>query len=267
MENYIKNVREIRPLIHHITNYVTVNDCANITLAIGASPIMADAIEEAASIAKIASALVLNIGTLNNRTVDSMLKAGEAANEKNVPIVFDPVGAGASEFRNETVKKIIDNLKPTIIRGNLSEIKYISGLSSNTKGVDAAEDEGMDDVGEIAFKLAEQLNTIIAITGPVDVVSDGRKIIEIHNGVKEMAYVTGTGCMCTSLIASALGANTHDPLRSSVIGIASMGIAGEIALKKTEELGTGSFHISIIDEISKIDDSFFNERASIYERN
>ena len=139
--NLLNEVRNKKPLVHNITNYVTVNDCANILLAIGASPIMADDIKEAADITKISSALVINIGTLNERTIESMIASGKKANELNIPVIFDPVGAGASEFRNETTKKILEEVKISVLRGNMSEIKFISGLESSTKGVDASESD------------------------------------------------------------------------------------------------------------------------------
>ena len=160
----LDEVRNKKPLVHNITNYVTVNDCANILLALGASPIMADDIKEAADITKISSALVINIGTLNERTIESMIASGKKANELNIPVVFDPVGAGASEFRNETTKRIIEEVKISVLRGNMSEIKFISGLESTTKGVDASESDmqsGNDEGVNVAKNLANKLNCTV----------------------------------------------------------------------------------------------------------
>lgn len=169
----LENVRAQCPLIHNITNYVTVNDVANIVLAVGASPIMADDIAEAGDIASIAGALVLNIGTLNARTVESMVEAGKRANQAGVPVVLDPVGAGASALRNETTARLIKEVKLTVLRGNLSEISFIAGEQSNTKGVDAGEADADNDAVAIAKKVAKQLGCVVGITGQVDVVSDG----------------------------------------------------------------------------------------------
>ena len=150
-------VREECPLVHCITNYVTVNDVANAVLAIGASPIMADDINEAADIASIASALVINMGTLNQRTVDSMLAAAKAANKKGIPVVFDPVGAGASAFRNDTAKKIMDNVRISILRGNLSEMSFMAGLEVSTKGVDTSAKDEKNDPVSVAKAAAEKI--------------------------------------------------------------------------------------------------------------
>ncbi len=252
-------VRSKKPLVHHITNYVTVNDCANITLAIGASPIMADAAEEAGDIAAIASSVVLNIGTLNNRTVESMMIAGESANQIGVPVVFDPVGAGASKMRNETVERILDGVKVAVVRGNLSEIRYIAGLSANTKGVDASEQDG-GDAGEIARNLAQRLGCVIAITGAVDTVSDGGRTIHIHNGHSALSGVTGTGCMCSSLIGAFCGAIPNQAFEGTVAALLCMGIAGELAYEKSGQAGYGSFHMGILDAISKLDANTLHER-------
>lgn len=265
LSDALQKVRTKSPLIHHITNYVTVNDCANITLAIGASPIMADAIEEAAEIAAIASGLVLNIGTLNARTVASMLKAGQTANEIGIPVIFDPVGAGASDFRNQTTQTLLKTLKFSIIRGNLSEIRYISGLSSNTKGVDAAAidmSDGIEATIQIAKTCAKQYQTVIAITGAVDVISDGITAYCIENGDAKLSKITGTGCMCNSLIASYTAA-TGNAMVGAAAGILTMGLAGEVAGK--EFSGTGSYRSKIIDVISQLTGIALEKGARIYE--
>ena len=263
----IRSIGESKPLVHHISNYVTVNDCANITLAVGASPIMSDAMEEVREIVAISGALVLNIGTLNDRTIDSMLAAGKKANELNIPVVLDPVGAGASGLRNQTVGKLIEQIHFSVIRGNLSEIRYIAGLGATTKGVDASEtDLGGDAQSgiDIAKTLADKHNCVIAITGAADIISDGEHTVLIENGHKMLGAVTGTGCMCSSLIGSSCAA-TSDYFLAAISGILYMGVAGEIAFENAGQRGNGSFHISIIDEISKLSADTVRRRAKIYE--
>jgi len=253
-------VRDICPLVHCITNYVTVNDVANCILAIGASPIMADDIAEAADITSISKALVINMGTLNARTVESMVAAGKKANELGVPVVFDPVGAGASNFRNETAKRILENVKISILRGNLSEMSYLAGLEVSTKGVDTSEADEKNDPVSVAKKTAAKYNCVAAITGAVDTITDGKRVARISNGHPYLSKVTGTGCMTTGLVGSFAGA-CDDMYTAAVTGIASMGIAGEFAYENAGEIGSGSFHISIIDAISKMNSQVFAAKA------
>lgn len=271
-ENVKQLLEEMRcnvPLVHNITNYVTVNDCANAILAIGASPIMADDIREAADITSISQALVINMGTLNQRTVESMVTAGKKANELEIPVVFDPVGAGASKFRNETVKYILSNVKVSILRGNLSEMSYIAGLQVNTKGVDSAEEDNKNDAVSVAKKAAVLYNCIAAITGAVDVISDGNKVTKISNGHKMLSKVTGTGCMTSALVGSFAGAaymnESRDYYSAAVGGIMTMGIAGETAYETAGQIGTGTFHISIIDAISNLSAEIIEKRAKLNE--
>lgn len=254
-------IREKKPLVHHITNYVTVNDCANITLAVGASPIMADAIEEAGDIAAIASAVVLNMGTLNSRTVPSMIEAGKSANRNGVPVVFDPVGAGASGLRNDTATRILAEVQIAVLRGNISEIRYISGLAANTKGVDASERDTGGDAGEIALALSRRLGCVTAITGAVDTVSDGKRVVYIENGHPALSGITGTGCMCSSLAGSFCGAAPETPFEAAVAALLCMGIAGEIAYEKAGQAGNGSFRMALIDAACRMDAGTLNGRA------
>lgn len=240
-------VKEKNPLVHHITNYVTVNDCANIVLAIGGSPVMADDREEAAEMVGFASALVLNIGTLNSRTIESMLIAGLRAKELGVPVILDPVGVGATKLRTNTAETLIRELKPEVIRGNMSEIKVLAGLDVAIKGVDSLADE--QDSAVIAKKLASELGSVIAITGKTDVVSDGSQVCLLNNGHRILGDVTGTGCMTTSLVGSFCGA-TKDYFTGAVAGIISMGLAGELAhasLRHGE--GIGTFRARLFDSI------------------
>ncbi|MGE4483701.1 MAG: hydroxyethylthiazole kinase [Oscillospiraceae bacterium] len=271
MNNIIKQVSalitEVRnkvPLVHQITNYVTVNDCANITLAIGASPIMADDMAEAADITAISSALVINIGTLNERTVSSMLASGKRANALGIPVVFDPVGAGASKLRNDTTRTILKEVRLSVLRGNLSEVSFVAGLKATTRGVDASEADSINDAVTITKDTAQMLGCTVAVTGAVDVISDGRRTVTIQNGHKMLSNVTGTGCMATALIGAFAGV-TDDSLLAAAAGIAAMGIAGEIAFNAAGGKGTGSFRSSIIDAVSLLDENLMEESANINE--
>ena len=271
MSNYsalLTNLRETKPLVHHITNYVTVNDCANITLAIGASPVMADAIGEAADIAAIAGAVVLNMGTLNERTIPSMIAAGKSANTKGIPVVFDPVGAGASKLRNDTAASIISEVKLSVIRGNISEIRFIAGLQSQTKGVDASESDiaGADSAGQTAQDLAQKLGCIVVVSGAVDTVSDGKKVVLIENGHPMLGNLTGTGCMCSSLIGSFCGANPNDLFAAAAAAMICMGIAGEQAFEKAGQAGNGSFRAALHDAISRMNAQMFEKLARFNEK-
>lgn len=276
MEDYKKigemlnRLREKCPLVHHITNYVTVNDCANITLAIGASPVMADDINEVEDMVAIASALVINIGTLNSRTVEAMIKAGKRANELNIPVILDPVGAGATAYRTKIAKRILDEIKLSVIRGNLSEIMTLYGIKSQTKGVDSLDDisssrDKLIKVKKLAMDFSNRIDAVVAITGAVDVITDGKSIYSVNNGHKIMSKVTGTGCMCTSLIGSYLGAGGED-LIAALAGVASMGIAGEIAYDGLGEYGgSGSLKINIIDAVYNLSLEIIKKRGKINE--
>lgn len=259
--NNLEAVKEKSPLVHHITNYVTVNDCANIVLAIGGSPVMADDIKEVEEMVSFASALVINIGTLNERTIEAMIKAGLKANELNIPVILDPVGVGATKLRNETVKRLIDNIKFAVIRGNMSEIKITAGIEVEIKGVDSK----ASDVGavEVAQNLAKKLNTIVAITGARDVITDGERVCLVDNGHKILSMVTGTGCMTTALIGAFAGV-TKDYLVAATAGIMSMGIVGEKAHGSLgENDGIGTFKARLFDNIFNLSSVDFEERGKI----
>lgn len=258
-------VRNNNPLVHQITNYVTVNDCANITLAIGASPVMADDIKEVEDMVSISSALVINIGTLNSQTVESMVLAGKKANALGIPVVLDPVGAGATPFRNEVGKRLIDEIKFSVIRGNLSEIKSLYGVETKTKGVDSSEQSSLSEV-ELAKEIAIKWGTVIAITGVKDIITDGIKVFIVENGHEIMSKVTGTGCMCTALIGSYLG-GCKDNLIAALSGVVSMGIAGERAYERLEKNeGTGKLRLNILDEIFNLTPEIILEREKVYEK-
>ena len=254
-KNMFENLRKNCPLIHNITNYVTVNDCANIVIACGASPIMADDKDEVADITTICSGLNINIGTLNNRTISSMLIAGKRANELNHPVVLDPVGAGASKLRTETALKLLEEVKFTVIRGNISEIKTLALGSGTTKGVDAdvsdkVTEDNLDDVVAFAKTFAEKSGAVIAITGAIDIVADSKKAYCIRNGHPMMSSITGTGCQLSAMTAAFVTANPDYPLEAAAAAVSAMGYAGEIAHSRLSEMdGNSTYRNYIIDAI------------------
>lgn len=263
----LEKLRNTRPLVHHITNYVTVNDCANMTLAIGGSPVMADAIEEAAEIAGISSALVLNIGTPNARIVESMLDAGRAANAHGIPVIFDPVGAGASAYRNGTASKIAKNVHCAVIRGNVSEIRHLAGENASTRGVDASIADilpGGESAARIAIKAAEIFQSVVAVTGPSDFITDGERVFRIDNGHPALASITGSGCMCTSMVGAFCGSGSL-PLPDAVSGVLAMGVLGEIAFDTSCALGLGSFRAALFDAAGKLCGDTILRRARVEE--
>lgn len=251
----LENVRRTCPLIHNITNYVTVNDCANIVLACGASPIMADDKDEVAEITTVCSGLNLNIGTLNSRTIASMLIAGKRANELNHPVVLDPVGAGASKLRTETALQLLREVKFTVIRGNISEIKTLASGSGTTKGVDAdvadrVTEDNLDEVIAFAKGFAGKTGAVIAITGAIDIVTDGDKAYCIRNGRPMMSSITGTGCQLSAMTAAFVTANPDHPLEAAAAAVAAMGYAGEVAHGRLSEAdGNATYRNYIIDAI------------------
>ncbi len=264
IQQLLSCIKEQNPLIHHITNYVTVNDCANIVLALGGSPVMADAIEEVEAMVSIASALVINIGTLNSEVVKSMIKAGKKANELGIPVILDPVGVGATPYRREVAEELIGEIKFSVIRGNLAEIMVLCGLESISKGVDSNENSSQGLT--VAKNAAKLLNTVVAITGAVDYISDGEKVICLENGDKILTKVIGTGCMSTSLIGCYC-AVTKDYLTAAAAGILSMGISGEIALKHIMRgEGSGSFKVHLLDAIYNLSKEDIKGMSMLYEK-
>ncbi len=255
--NYEMNriVREKCPLIHNITNYVTVNDCANVLLATGASPIMSDDKYEVEEITAICGGLNINIGTLNEKTIESMLVAGKKANELNHPVVLDPVGAGASSLRTDTALKLLNEIKFTIIRGNISEIKALAGTANATQGVDAniadkVTDDNLDSAIDFVKAFAKKTGTIIAVTGAIDIVCNSEKAYIIYNGHPMMSSVTGTGCMLSAITAAYVTANPEAVLEAAAMAVCTMGIAGEIAQKRlTEADGNATYRNYIIDAV------------------
>ena len=225
----LKRVRERNPLVHHITNYVTVNDCANACLAVGGSPVMADALEEAADMSGISDALVLNIGTLNADKVKAMILAGKAANKKGIPVIFDPVGCGATSFRNRMSEELLKQVHMAVIRGNVSEIQSLAGKDAQTKGVDAGTTSGLDEAAATAKALALREKCIVIISGAKDIITDGNTTILITNGCPEMAQITGSGCMCTTVVGTFCAACPENLFDASKAAMMAMGISGEKA--------------------------------------
>lgn len=258
----LTQIKEKNPLTHCITNTVTINDCANASLAIGGSPIMAEDIEEVKEITTISSALVINIGTLTKLQIESMKLSAKTANKTDTPIILDPVGVGVSKLRNDTTIDLIENYDISTIRGNISEIKAIAKLTglideNNTaKGVDVNIDdiiteENIESNGRIIKELAAKLNTTILASGPIDILSDGKTTIAIYNGDDMMPLITGSGCMLSTVVGSCVGGST--PLEGSLVAILAMNIAGEKARAKVDEKdeGTGSFRAYLIDYLYK----------------
>ncbi len=240
-------VRERNPLVHNITNFVVMNYTANALLALGASPVMAHAIDEVAQMVQLAGALVLNIGTLTTEWVDAMVKAARKANEVGVPVVLDPVGAGATAFRTASARRILDSAAIAVVRGNASEVLSLANEKSATRGVDAA--HSVDEAAESALALAGELGTVLAVTGPVDIVTDGQTTIRVHNGHPLMGRVTGTGCTASAMVGAFIAADRH-PLCAAATALSVFGICGEMASLKAQS--PGSYAIALIDALYDI---------------
>lgn len=268
LEEIFENVRQRSPLVHNITNYVTVNDCANMLLACGASPIMADDPEDAVEITAICGGLNLNIGTLNRRTIPAMLAAGKRANELGHPVVLDPVGAGASSLRTDTALELLRQVKLTVIRGNISEIKTLALGSGTTKGVDAdmadrVTEENLNGAVSFAKDFAKRSGAVIAITGAIDIVTDGERAFCVRNGRPEMSAITGTGCQLSALTAAYVTANPDRPLEAAAAAVCAMGLCGEIAYRRmTEADGNSSYRNYIIDAMYRLTPAALEEGAN-----
>lgn len=255
LKELLEAVRGGMPLVHNITNYVTVNDCANILLACGGSPIMADDLAEVEDITSICGALNINIGTLNVRTIPAMFSAGKKANELGHPVVLDPVGAGASKLRTETAHKLLEAVRFTVIRGNISEIKTLAQGAGTTKGVDAdvadtVTEQTLEAAVQFAKELSRRTGAVIAITGAIDIVADAQSAYCIRNGHPMMSKVTGTGCMLSAVIAAYLAANPAEPLKASAAAVSMMGLCGEKAFARLGERdGNSTYRNYLIDEV------------------
>ncbi|MBU8637298.1 hydroxyethylthiazole kinase [Bacillus pumilus] len=244
----LEKVRAENPLVHNITNQVVTNFTANGLLALGASPVMANAKEEVAEMAQLADALVLNIGTLTKETVESMILAGQAANKKGIPVLLDPVGVGATTFRLKAAKQLLEQVNITVVRGNAAEIAHLLEVDGwESKGVDAKAANG--DVSALVKQAAKTLQTVVVITGEVDVVSDGEDVLSIHNGHEWLTKVTGTGCLLTSVIGAFCAAGER-PLHASAAALLFYGVAGEKAAQYTQNKGPGTFQMELLNALS-----------------
>lgn len=255
-------------LIHNITNYVTVNDCANILIACGGAPIMADDKDEVEEITSICGGLNINIGTLNERTIPAMLLAGKKAGELGHPILLDPVGAGASSLRTETAKRIIREVRPTVIRGNISEIKALATGQGGAKGVDAdvadrVTDENLDAAIAFAKSFAASTGAVVVITGAIDIAADESRAFVIRNGCPLMSQITGSGCMLSAMTAAYITANPENTLEAAAASVCAMGLCGEKALAITKKLGEGnsSYRSRLIDQVYLLTGATLDEGA------
>ncbi|HYK06221.1 MAG TPA: hydroxyethylthiazole kinase [Gaiellaceae bacterium] len=251
-------IRERRPLVHNITNYVVMNETANAILALGALPVMAHAQEEVAEMVGLAGALVLNIGTLSERWVDAMLIAGQAANERGVPVVLDPVGVGATSYRTETARRLLGEIDVTLLRGNAGEVATLVGVEAEVRGVESV--AGGGDPAGLARSAAEALGVVASVTGPVDHVSDGSRSAAVANGHPLLASITGTGCMSTAVTGCFL-AGKDDAFEAAVEALVAFGVGGEDAAVGAK--GPGSFHVGLYDALAGLDPATLTGRAKV----
>ena len=264
----LDRVRERRPLIHCITNYVTANDVANLLLACGASPIMADEPEEVEEITARCAGLCLNLGTPSRRTIPSLMRAGVKAGELGRPVVLDPVGVGASALRLRTAQELMARVTFTVLRGNVSELRALAGGQEHTRGVDAG---GADAVTEaelergVAFAkgTARRTGTLVSVTGAIDLVSDGEQCVLIRNGRPEVGLVTGTGCQLSALTAACLAASPERPLEAAAAAVCAMGVAGELAwARMSPQDGNATYRDRIIDAVCRMDGAALEKGAN-----
>jgi hydroxyethylthiazole kinase len=261
MNEPLKTIRETKPLIHHITNWVTIYDCANMTRAFGALPVMAHAPEECADMTRISSALVLNIGTLTSEIIDSMLLSAAAANERDIPVVLDAVGVGATKFRDEMAAKILASVHIDIIKGNYSEIAKLAGEKAETKGVEATSINA--DPEKVAKAFAKSGPYTVVMTGKEDIISDGNRTFIVKNGHELMGSIVGTGCMAASIIGL-FGAVNRDYCDAAKDALCYFGVAGELAAAKSS--GPGSFKVHLYDEVFNLSDEKITSMKNVEER-
>ena len=265
----LENVRATTPLVHCITNYVTVNDCANALLACGGSPIMSDDPNDVVDIQTICGGLVINIGTLNEHTIEGMYAAGMRARDLGHPIVLDPVGAGASWLRTTTAVGLLNSIKMQVIRANMSEMKALVGSAAATRGVDVNPDdvvteENLQASAAFAREVAARTGAIVVITGAIDLVADADTCYAIRNGAAIMGKITGTGCMLTCVVAAYVVANPDNPLDAVVAAVAGHGLAGQIAESRMTHLdGNGSYRTYLLDAIYNMDAACLEHGALI----
>jgi hydroxyethylthiazole kinase len=255
----LAELRAAKPLVHQITNYVVMNETANATLALGALPVMAHAREEVEEMAGLASALVINIGTLSERWIEAMLLAGKAASRRGIPVVLDPVGAGATRYRTETAKRILDEVDVTVVRGNAGEVATLVGVEAEVRGVESIGAGG--DAGELAREAARQLGVVASVTGPVDHVSDGERVVKVANGHELLGAVSGTGCISSALTGCFLAAKPEAPLEAAAEALGAFGVAGEDAAEGAR--GPGSFHAALYDALWHLDPATLDGRIRV----
>ena len=258
----LRELRERKPLVHQITNYVVMNETANATLALGALPVMAHAREEVEEMVTLASALVLNIGTLSEHWIEAMLLAGRAASERRIPVVLDPVGAGATSYRTGTARRILDEVDVTVLRGNAGELATLVGADAEVRGVESIA-SGLEPEG-LAREAARQLGLVASVTGPVDHVSDGERTLGVANGHPLLAAVTGTGCISSALTGCFVAAKPEEPLEAAAEALAALGVAAEDAAGGAE--GPGTFHARLYDALAALDPDTLDGRARISEQ-
>ena len=263
---WLEQVRSERPLVHNITNLVVTNIAANVLLSIGASPVMAYARQEVGDMARIAHGLSLNMGTLDDGVVEAMLLAGRAANQAGVPVVFDPVGVGATPYRTEVADTVVTQLQLTVLRGNAGEIGILLGAGGEVKGVDAAAVAG--NLGEAMVRFAKEHKCVVVATGATDYVTDGTSLWELNNGDPLLAAITGSGCMATALLGAFTGvvgkqASLRDYALASIAALTCYNVAGELAAARSQ--GPGSFQVNLFDALYHLDGSYVNEQARVSE--
>jgi len=259
-KNHIQTLREQSPLIHNITNTVVANYVANGLLSMGCSPIMSDAIEEMDEIPAMSQALVINIGTLTSVKVKSMIKAGKSANKHNIPVVLDPVGVGATTFRKKIVQTLLSDIKFDLIRGNAGEIAHLAQVNWNAKGVDAG--TGKADLSQIAKDVAKKYNSIVSISGEIDYISEGNKVVKIHNGTTLFPKITGSGCLLSAICGAFLTLE-NDNFDLVVSACTTYAIAGEIVKENLDDNQTGQFYIRLLDSLTSIDDETVKKYSKI----
>ena len=257
----LRELREWKPLVHQVTNYVVMNETANATLALGALPVMAHAREEVEEMVGLASALVINIGTLSEHWVEAMLLAGRAAGARGIPVVLDPVGAGATAYRTDTARRILEEVEVTVLRGNAGEVATLVGADAEVRGVESIA-SGLEPA-ELAGEAARKLGLVASVTGPVDHVSEGGRILAVANGHPLLAAVTGTGCISSALTGCFLAAKPDEPLEAAAEALAALGVAAEDAAAGAD--GPGTFHARLYDALAALDPDTLDGRARVSE--
>lgn len=255
----LEEIRSKKPLIHHITNFVVMNETANATICVGALPVMAHAVQEVEEMVGIADSLVLNIGTLYPEMVEAMIMAGREANRKGIPVILDPVGAGATAYRTNTAKKIMEDVSVSVVRGNAGEVSTLAGRDAEVRGVESM--ASSSDMSEITKELARNLGCVAAVTGAVDIVSDGEAVLEVHNGHYMMGQVTGTGCIATTVVACFCAVSERH-MQAAAEALAYYGLAGETAAGISGDR-PGTFHQELYNALKAIGKADMEDRIRI----